>query len=182
LLGCALLGYGCAVLADLRFMLPPLAVFVCHVVVTRRNRLVGTFDHRLDAVLSHAIGCLPWVIAVDRGVVDSNTGLAGVSFAMATQLALMSAATCWWTKNRPAVLSVTLAKGWVCGALPGLLWLWADAENIILPTGCALAASAVVVRVFSRIRPQDCGNPTRLWVIQGCAALLCSLPALLSEA
>ncbi len=181
LLGCALLGYGCAVLADLRFILPPLAVFVCHVVVTRRHRLVGMFDHRLDAVLSHAIGCLPWVLAVERGVVSADVGLAGVSFAMATQLGVMTGATHWWVHGRRAEMLRTMAKGWVCGALPGLVWLWQDSRALVWPVLVALVASWVAVDFFRRVKPETVKHVTRLWVFQGAVALLCSLPALWFE-
>src|SRR5690606_14278775 len=51
LIGGALLGYGCAILGDPRFVLPPLAVFAAHLVTTRRHRLSGRLDHRSDAVI-----------------------------------------------------------------------------------------------------------------------------------
>lgn len=178
LLGCALLGYGCAVLADFRFILPPLAVFFCHVVVTRRNHLMGVFDHRLDAVLAHAIGCLPWVILVERGVLPADVGLAGVSFAMATQLGLMHTGTHWWVKQRPAGLGSTVAKGWGIAALPGLIWLWHDSGRLAPPVCLALAISVIAVGIFRKMRPQEIKNTTRFRMLQGCIALLTSLPAL----
>jgi phytol kinase len=171
LLGCALLGYSCAVLADFRFMLPPLAVFICHMVATRRHRLVGVFDHRLDAVLSHAIGCLPWVIAVEQGWLEEEIALAGVSFAMAAQLAMMSVATDREVGRTPRRLVWTIAKGWGAGATPGLIWLWRDAERFAWPVAVSMLASAVVVSVFRNLRVRDPAHATRLWIAQGAAAL-----------
>jgi phytol kinase len=178
LLGCALLGYSCAILADPRFILPPVAVFVCHVFATRRHRLVGKFDHRLDAVLSHAIGCLPWVLAVERGVLAAETGLAGISFAMANQLGMMTVATHASVHDRQAYVTKTMLKAWGCGALPGLLWLWRDWNGLAVPLAMAVAISWIAIMVFRKMSPQPGSNATRLWVIQGLVALLCSLPAI----
>jgi phytol kinase len=178
LLGCALLGYGCAVLADPRFILPPVAIFLCHLVATRRHRLVGKFDHRLDAVLSHAIGCLPWVVAVERGWLAADVGLAGISFAMATQLGMMSVATDASVHHRTARLPRDMLKGWVCGALPGLLWLWVDRLALTVPTGLAVLGSCLTVWIFRKTSVQPVSGPTSWWVLQGLVALLSSLAAL----
>jgi phytol kinase len=182
LLGCALLGYGCAILADFRFILPPLGVFLCHVLTTRKHRLVGSFDHRLDAVLSHAIGCLPWAIAVERNLIPANTGLAGISFAMATQLGILTMATHWRLHQTPAPLPRSLAKGWLAAALPGLLFLWPGSSTLALATGLAISASALGVLAFRNIIPATAHHPTRLWLAHGFVALLSSLPALLLSA
>jgi len=178
LLGCALLGYGCAVMADFRFILPPLGVFFCHVFVTRKNHLVGVFDHRLDAVLSHAIGCMPWVIAVERGVLDADVGLAGVSFAMATQLGILDMATHWWVHEKPAPLLRSLVKGWGFCALPGLIWLWPGSIPLAIAAGLAVISTGCGIWIFRRIKPQEFRHPTRLWVLKGVVALLSSSPAL----
>lgn len=178
LLGCALLGYGCAVMADFRFMLPPLGVFFCHVFVTGKNRLVGVFDHRLDAVLSHAIGCMPWVIAVERGVLQAEVGLAGVSFAMATQLGILDMATHWWVHEKPAPLWRSLLKGWGFCAFPGLIWLWPGSTELLIAAALAVTTTACGVWIFRRIKPQEFRHPTRLWVFKGVVALLSSMPAL----
>lgn len=179
LLGAALLGYACAILGDVRFALPPIGVFVCHVFITRKNRLVGVFDHRLDAVVSHAIGCLPWVILVERGLIDPLTGLAGVSFAMATQLGILEAATVWWVQQRPATVRQALTRGWLFAALPGLIGFWPGYGRLAVPAGVALATTAMAIAMFRPVRPQEFRHPTRLWLIKGFAALLSSSPALL---
>jgi phytol kinase len=181
LLGSALLGYGCAVLGGWQFLLPPLGIFVCHVVTTRRHHFVGVFDHRLDAVLSHAIGCLPWVIAVERGWVEPLTGLAGVSFAMAMQLGILDMATHWWLKNRPATVLRSVSKGWLFAALPGLIWFWPDYERLLIPVAVALASTAAAVAIFKQVKPQEFRHPTRLWLLKGFAALIASFPAFLLQ-
>ena len=114
-------------------------------------------------------------------MLDPDVGLAGISFAMASQLAMMKMATHWWLWGGPAGLAGTLAKGWVCAALPGLLWLWADARSLALPAGCAVAASFVWLGTNRNLRPQEARHATLMWVLQGFAALLCSLPALMYD-
>jgi hypothetical protein len=126
LLGAALFGYACAVVADWRFVLPPLAVFACHLAVTRRHRLQPKFSHHLDAVLAHGVSCLPWVLMVDRGWLEVDTCLAGVSFAMGTQLALLDAVTRLRVPGLSGGTCLSVVNGWACGALPGLVWLWAS--------------------------------------------------------
>jgi phytol kinase len=179
LLGCVLLGYACAILADWRFMLPPCGVFVCHLMVTRKNQFVGVFDHRLDAVLSHAIGCLPWVLLAERGVVSHETGLAGVSFAMAAELGILDMATIWWRDGKPATLLHSFKKGWLFAALPGLVWMWPDYRGLALPVALAMVATVLAVMLFRPVRVQDFKRPTLLWVIKGFVSLAASLPALL---
>lgn len=179
LLGCALLGYACAILADFRFILPPVGVFLCHVLTTRKHQLVGIFNHRLDAVLAHAIGCLPWAIVVERDLIPANTALAGISFAMATQLGILTMATHWRLHNKPAALPRALAKGWLAAALPGLLFLWPGSSALALAVGFAVPASVLGVLIFRYGNPVTHPHQTRLWMQYGFVALLTSLPALL---
>ncbi len=181
LLGAALLGYGCAIMADVRFALPLIGVFVCHLFVTRKNRFVGVFDHRLDAVISHAIGCLPWVILVERGIVSHTAGLAGVSFAMAAQLGILDAATHGWLDRGPVGLLHSVRKGWLCAALPGLVWLWSDGGRLVIPVGIALVSTAGAIAIFPAEKSLQVRHPTRLWLMRGIAALLSSAPALLLQ-
>lgn len=179
LLGSALLGYGCAVLADWRFALPPAAVFVCHVVTTRKHRLKKSFDHRLDAVLSLAIACLPWVIAAALGWMPFPTALAGVSFGMAAQLAILDTAT----RNSVAGLFPrpvrSTCKGALIAGLPGLVWLWPHWRLLIGPSGSSLVAIFLAVIVFNRISAAYRGHATGLWIVKGLLALSVSLAALL---
>ncbi|WP_411826478.1 hypothetical protein [Luteolibacter sp. AS25] len=87
LLGSAMLGYGCAVLADWRFAIPPSIVFVSRLITLRagnRQKPPG-----IDAVISHAIACLPWVLAVSFHHISPDLGLAGISTSMAIQLVIL---------------------------------------------------------------------------------------------
>ncbi len=177
LLGSILLGYGCAVIADWRFALPPLAVFLCHLVTTRKHSLVGKFDHRLDAVLSHCIGCLPWVFAAEYGWVSSSQGLAGVSFAMAAQLAILDAATRDCLPQLCAFPLRSVAKGFLIAALPGLVWLWRDAGEMVFPIAAALLTMWLAVLCFQRLLCPYQGHVTGLWIIKGLLALAASSPA-----
>lgn len=182
LLGSALLGYGCAVIADWRFALPPLAVFICHVVITRKHRLTGRFDHRLDAVLSHTIACLPWVISADLGWISLSAALAGVSFAMGAQLAFLDTAT----RARVAGLRATPlrspAKGFLIASVPGLVWLWPGARHLSVSALLALLGMWLMTLLFRKIESGYSGHASGLWIIQGFLALAVSLPALLIQA
>lgn len=179
LLGSVLLGYGCAVIADWRFALPPVAVFVCHVVTTRKHGLTGKFDHRLDAVLSHMIACLPWVIASDFGWVPIPVALAGVSFAMGAQLAVLDSATRLEMPNLQAKPVYSVAKGFVAASLPGLIWLWPEFLILLGPAATALCCMWLATLIFQRIRSCYHGSVTGLWLIKGLLALAASAPALL---
>lgn len=176
LLGAALLGYGCAVIADWRFALPPLALFVCHLVTTRRHRLTIVIDHRMDAVLSHAIGCMPWVLLVEVGRVAAPAGLAGVSFAMAAQLAMLDDETKRWLgrTGRPAIAAV--AKGWVVAGLPGLIWLGRDA--LAWPVALACIGSFAAVALARMAHAAFHERVTLWWILRGSFALAASAPAL----
>jgi phytol kinase len=177
LIGGALLGYGCAILADPRFLLPLLAIFICHLVTTRRHRLGGTFDHRLDAVISHAIGTLPWCLAVDRGLLDSRVALVGLSFAMAIHLAITTLATRRYLYPGKSAVLHSVLKGWVIAGHAGLIWLWRDYRALALPTAIALALTPAVA-LLSEVLESRLSAPVA-WTLRGTLALLCSTPALL---
>lgn len=181
LLGSALLGYGCAILADWRFALPPSGVFVNHLITTRRHQLTKTFDHRLDAVLSHVIAGMPWVVAVAVGGLSEKVGLAGISFAMMGQLAVLDTAT------RNSVPGLTprplraVLKGVLGAVLPGLIWLWPEWRALLFPFASAFAVTLVVVLWFDRFSRAYRGGDTSLWVIKGLLALGISLAAFLFQ-
>jgi hypothetical protein len=156
-------------------------LFLDHVVVTRKHRLTAVFTHHLDAVFSPAIGCMPWVLLAARGIIDNRTGLAGVSFAMATQLGHLDMATHWWLKQQPSPPGRCLTKGWLFAALPGLVWLLPDYRALAAPVAVALVTTALGIAVFRPYRWQVSRHPTQLWVIRGVVSLLTSLPAIMLE-
>jgi len=179
LLAGALLGYVCAVVADWRFALPPVAVFICHVVTTRRHKLTHVFDHRLEAVLAHSIGCLPWVIATGLGEIPMLTGLAGISFAMSAQLAMLDSSTLSWLGHfSPKPLRSTL-KGWLVAGVPGLVWFAPEFSRLFPGMAIAVIATPLLVMLLQRLRPRYHNRVTELWLIEGCLALAVSLSALL---
>jgi phytol kinase len=178
LLGSVLLGYGCAVLADWRFAVPPVAVFVCHLVTTRKHRLTATFDHRLDAVVSLAIGCLPWVLTAESGGISRHAALVGVSCAMAAQLAILDTATRDWMPHLALTPVRSVAKGFLLVALPGLVWLWRDAVGWLAPVAVSLLGMWAVVLLFQKIQSNYRGSTTGLWLIKGLLALAASAPAI----
>lgn len=179
LIGGALLGYGCAILADPRFTLPPLAIFFSHLITTRRHKLTDVFDHRLDAVISHAIACLTWSLAVNLSWVDAVTGLCGVSLAMAVQLAMADVATQTWLHSNKPQLARAALKGWLVAGLPGLIWLWRDATHIAPAFAIVLVLTPLACLLSYRLDSLYRGSPTRLWMIKGTLSLLASTPALL---
>ncbi|WP_035603225.1 hypothetical protein [Haloferula sp. BvORR071] len=177
LIGGALLGYGCAILGDPRFLLPLLAIFICHLVTTGRHRLGGTFDHRLDAVISHAIGSLPWCLAVDRGFLDSRVALTGLSFAMAIHLTMTTLATRRYLHPGRAALLYSVVKGWGVAGLAGLLWLWKDNQALAWPATIALVLTPAVALLSDALESRL--SASVVWTLRGTLALLCSTPALL---
>jgi hypothetical protein len=137
------------------------------------------FDHRLDAVLAHSIGCLPWVIAAGLDEIPMLSGLAGISFAMSAQLAMLDASTLSWLGHfSPKPLRSTL-KGWLVAGLPGLVWFAPDLSRLLPGMAIALPVTPLLVLLLQQLRPRYRENVTRLWLIEGCLALAASLPALL---
>lgn len=179
LIGAALLGYGCATLADPRFALPLVAIFLCHLLTTRRHHLGTSFDHRLDAVISHAIGSLPWCLAVERGLVDTRVALAGLSFAMAIQLAFADIATRHYLAPGHMNWGRATTKGWLVAGLPGLLWLWKDYPRLAAPIGIAMALTPVTAWLCHRLETRHEVRATPLWMIRGFVSLACSTSALI---
>lgn len=179
LLGGVLLGYGCAVMADWRFALPLVAVFVCHVVTTRKHGLTGKFDHRLDAVLSHMIASLPWVIAAEFELVTMSVALAGVAFAMGAQLAILDTATRTWMPHLLATPLRSVIKGFLVASLPGLVWLWPEGARLLLPVTVAMCGMWLATLLFRRIHSKYRGHVTGLWIMEGLLALVASVPAFL---
>jgi phytol kinase len=179
LLGGVLLGYGCAVMADWRFALPLVAVFVCHVVTTRKHCLTGKFDHRLDAVLSHTIAGLPWVIAAEFEWVSMSVALAGMSFSMGAQLSILDTATRTWMPHLLATPVRSVTKGFLVASLPGLVWLWPEGLGLVLPVTVALVGMWLVTLLFQRIHSRYRGHVTGLWIMEGLLALAASIPAFL---
>jgi phytol kinase len=179
LLAAALLGYGCAVIADWRFALPPVAVFVCHLFITRRFELTKAFDHRLDTVLSHALACLPWVILAGLEIIPKSLGLAGVSFAMAAQLAMLDDAALWWLGQHQTRPLASALKGWLVAGLPGLIWLLPEFTKLWFPAAASFCITMLALIALHRLRLSYRGSITGLWLIKGLLALSAALPALL---
>ncbi len=176
LLGSALLGYGCAIVGNWKMALPPSAVFICHVVMTRRHSLTLVFKHRLDAVLSHAIAAMPWAVAVGRGFVSPETGLAGISFAMAAQLAMLDTATRLHVTGLSPRPLRSVGKGWLVAALPGLVWLFPGFRDLAFPAMLSAMSCLFSTLIYQRIRGL---GETSLWIAKGLLALASSTPALL---
>lgn len=179
LLGSGLLGYGCAVIADWRFALPPLVVFLMHLRTTRKHGLVGRFDHRVDVVISHALGCLPWVVFFAMGWVDWRVGLAGVAFAMAVQLGLLDASTRLAVGLTGASYWRAILKGWGLAGFSGLVWLlpWDGREVMVVFAG--VVGTWLALCFFVKTRERVLGNLTSLWMLKGVLSLAVSLLVLM---
>ncbi|OYV05356.1 MAG: hypothetical protein CFE26_12010 [Verrucomicrobiales bacterium VVV1] len=180
--GGALLGYGCAILADARFILPLLGLFACHLGTTHRHQLKDHLGHRLDAVLSPAIAILPWVLAVQLKWLDSNRGLAGACFAIAAQISILDVSTRWWLGGKGFNPLKSLTKGWLAGAFPGLALCLASLGDLPAGLAAGVLASVVVTLIFQRIRPLFLRDCPELWITKGLFALSSSLAALLLTA
>lgn len=178
LLGSALLGYGCAILAGWHFALPPAAVFICHVVITRKHQLTRSFDHRLDAVMSHAIAGLPWVLAAGMEWIPYVVGLAGISFAMMAQLAVLDVATRDSLGRPPQPLKAAF-KGLLIAAMPGLIWLPRYHPDLVLPVMVAFFLTLLIAANYQKLPTAWQSHVTGMWILRGGMALGASAPALL---
>ncbi|MDX1680230.1 MAG: hypothetical protein R3242_05820 [Akkermansiaceae bacterium] len=178
LLGGALLLYGCAILGDWRFALPLLALYLCHMCTTRRHQLVGTLSHPIRAVIGVTLACLPWLIANAGEYLPTPTALAGLSFAMATQLAIFDMSTwVYLTKGKPSIFR-SIPKGWLIAGAPGLVWLVIpNGLQLLAPMALSLIVGAIAVKAMHRIQ----GDAPRHehWLTKGSFALISSTPALL---
>ncbi len=179
LLGGALLGYGCAVLADPRFVLPPLGFFIAHLVTTRRHDLSNRFDHRLDAVISLSIPCLFWVLAVELESIPTHVGLMGISIAIAAQLAMVKCATRAWLFGSPQV-ATQVANSWLAAGLPGLVWLWQDAAQLVVPLVAAVTLTFPACLLALRSEAAFTETPTRMWMIRALISLAVSTCAFIT--
>jgi len=179
LLGSAMLGYGCAVLADWRYALPPSAIFVCHLFTTSKRDLKKSLDHRLDVVISQAIACMPWVLASATEIIPPDIGLVGISLAMATQLAQLDHSTRRLIDNAIQPLR-SVSKGFLLAALPGLLWMIPISPSLALPLGIAIVATFVSLPVSTfAARKLSANHESGFWFLKGAISLVASLPALL---
>ena len=179
LLGSAMLGYGCAVLADWRYAIPPAAVFISHVCTTKKYDLTKNYHHRLDVVISHCIACLPWVLASSLKFISPAVGLAGISLAMATQLALLDHSTRRRTGNENQPLR-SLGKGLFFAAFPGLILLGISPKILVFPLTINILTTLALFPLNARAgKSYETNHSTGLWFGKGLASLIASLPALL---
>lgn len=177
LLGGALLAYGCAILGDWRYALPLLALFFCHMCTSRRHKLKGTLVHPIKAVIGVTLACLPWLIAHAGNWVSRPTGLAAVSFAMATQLAILDNSTWVHLSKRNPSIRRSIPKGWLIAGLPGLVWLAPHGRELLGPAALSILAGIVAVKVIERVQGPEPRH--QHWLIKGMLALISSTPALL---
>lgn len=177
LLGAALFGYGCATLADPRFVLPPVAMFLFHLATMRRHHLKSRFDHRLDAVLSQVFSTFPWILAVTFHQLPTSIALAGVTFAMACQIALSDASTRWELEPRKLCASTSTIKGWLTSGLAGLLWLLPFTPSDGYAIGGGLLTTLIATVIYQQLRRRFTGDTTGLWMLKGALALAASFPA-----
>ena len=177
LLGGALLIYGCAILGTWQYALPPIAVFMCHMLTSHTHKLTQRLVHSIKAIIAVTIACLPWLILHVNHLIPTPTGLAGISFAMAALLSILDISTWVFLRStQPSFLRSTL-KGWLIAGLPGLIWLIPHAEKLALPLGISIIATMIAAKLIYLIQgPQPMHQH---WLTKGMLALAASLPALL---
>lgn len=179
LLGSAMLGYGCAVLADWRYALPPSALFICHLFTTHKRGLMKTLEHRFDVVASLAIATMPWVLAASTEIIPRDVGLLGISLATAAQLAQLD-----HTTRRTIDFAIqplrSVAKGFLIAALPGLLWLLASPLPFALPVGISIILTFLALPASTLIggKFRESHEPA-FWFLKGTISLTASIPVLL---
>ncbi|MES2997664.1 MAG: hypothetical protein V4733_12735 [Verrucomicrobiota bacterium] len=168
LLGAALLGYGCGALADARFVFPLLAVFLWHAAASRKYRAGDVPVYRIDAIISHAISAMPWVLCVTFAKLPAETALLGLSIASAAHLALTQASL---YGSPPVVASLT---GWLVAASPGLLWLIPLSAAVVKACACGFAATLLLAIIFPRTPHPKIATPM-WWTLKGMLALAASI-------
>lgn len=178
LLAAALLGYGCAILADWRFVLPLLAIFFHHLVVTNRFSLKAEFHHGFTTILSLAIACLPWVVLAGLEWISMATGLLGVSIAAATHDAMLEQAICWWRGVRRFQWWRYLGKGWLIAGVPGLVWLPAYTEKLAIFILISMGLGILALRLLIVWEPLAQRDPKKWWLLKGGLAFATSTVAL----
>jgi hypothetical protein len=105
--------------------------------------------------------------------------LAGVSFSMGAQLAILDTATRTWMEHLVATPARSVAKGFLVASVPGLVWLWPEGVALLGPVAVALACMWAATLLFQKIESGYRGHVTGLWIIKGLLALAASTPALL---
>lgn len=177
LLGGALLTYGCAILGTWQYALPPIALFMCHMLTSRTHQLNQRLVHSIKAVIGVTLACLPWLILHVNHWIPTPTGLAGVTFSMAALLAILDVSTWVYLRETPPSMLRSTLKGWLIAGLAGLVWLIPHASDLALPLGISIILTIIAAKSIHLIQ----GNHPQHqhWLIKGTLALIASTPALL---
>jgi hypothetical protein len=172
-----LLAYGCVILGTWQYALPLLALFMCHMLTSHAHQLVQTLVHPLKAVIGVTLACLPWLILHAGHWITTPTGLAGISFAMAAQLAVLDVSSWVYLRHRPPSFLRSTLKGWLIAGLPGIIWLIPYGTKLVLPIALSILATFAAAKLIHIIQGPEPKH--QHWLIKGTLALFASSPALL---
>ncbi len=179
LLAAVLFGYGSWVLGDWRFLVPPVLLFLEHLVVTHRLRRVWQPRHDLTPILGIGLSLLPWAALAAWHPEWREVALAGFVTGTAAHLSMTNLATRAFVAGRcpdGRMKRLAWAKGVCVIALPG--WWLVEGEMGRLLAGLGLAAVLVrlTVGVFVRLSgkrdAEAFGDEADRWWRQGAAAFL----------
>ena len=97
LLAAVFLGYGCFALGDWRFVLPPAALFLSHLITTHRLGIASHLAHGVEAIGSLGISAFLWLLVKAAGLADPTIILLAFAGAFATHISIMHCSTATWS-------------------------------------------------------------------------------------
>ena len=158
LLAAALFGYGCWALGGWRFLVPPMILFLEHLLVTHRLRRVWQPRHDLVPVLGFGLSLIVWPALAAWLPQWGDACLAAFVGGTVSHLAMINLGTRVFVARRRAIARMK-RLAWLKGvALIGLpSWLLVTRDPLAYAAG--LAAVALVARLALEGFVRLCGNP-----------------------
>jgi len=176
LLAAALFGYGCWAFGDWRFLVPPMILFLEHLLVTHRLRRVWQPRHDLTPVLGFGLSLIPWAALAAWRPDWREACLAAFVCGTVAHLAMINLTTRVFIARRKAstrMKRLAWAKGLALIGLPS--WLLVTRDPVVYAVGfLALAAiSRIALEGFVRLcgNPEPYGDDPARWWRQGPVAL-----------
>ncbi len=186
LLAAAFLGYGCFALGDWRFVLPPMGLFLIHLLTTYRLKIARELVHGVDAIGSLAVSSLPWPLATAAGLLEAQTALFPFAASFAAHLAMIHCDTQRWAGAAKPGIFLGSAKGiLIClGPVTAVVLFQSDPDpSVLLPISVhALLAPIIpifiVASAFIILRRRRGGEESPMWSTEALLAFAASLAVL----
>jgi len=181
LVAIVLVGYACWAWGDWRFLVPPIILYVDHLMVTRRlQRRISNDQHDLWPIMSVSFSMLPWVLGATLWPQQTNLFLGLFVITAAIHLTVLNLTTRVFLAKKCAsfrMIRRSIAKSVFLIALPG--WLLVESSLLSLVSvllTAVLVALAVYIFMLGQGNPRLYSIEPRRWTHQGVlAALIASL-------